>query len=73
MAHTADPATTSAMTGQPPGTAARYRQRISGPLLDRLDLHVDLDRVAAARQQAAERDGVRVRPADDLDRHLRGG
>lgn len=26
----------------PPGAAARYRQRVSGPLLDRLDLHVEV-------------------------------
>ncbi|MBU6283129.1 YifB family Mg chelatase-like AAA ATPase [bacterium] len=32
----------------PPGVASRYRQRISGPLLDRLDLHVEVPALAWA-------------------------
>ena len=33
--------------GFPPGRVAPYRARISGPLLDRIDLHVEVPRVPA--------------------------
>ncbi|MBU6269658.1 MAG: YifB family Mg chelatase-like AAA ATPase [Betaproteobacteria bacterium] len=32
----------------PPGAAARYRQRLSGPLLDRIDLQIDVTAVSPA-------------------------
>lgn len=32
-----------------PGAVLRYQQRISGPLLDRIDMHVEVPRVAHAR------------------------
>ena len=38
----------------------RYRQRISGPLLDRLDMHVEVPRVAAEVLQAARVDEAGV-------------
>jgi magnesium chelatase family protein len=50
----------------PPGAVARYRQRLSGPLLDRIDLHVevplvefkDLSRAEPGEASALIRDRV---------------
>ena len=36
-----------------PRRVQRYRDRISGPLLDRIDLHIEVPRVAAAELQRA--------------------
>jgi len=44
-----DPAGSCSCT---PATVQRYRSRLSGPLLDRLDLHVELPRVVAAEFDA---------------------
>ncbi|MFO1011419.1 MAG: YifB family Mg chelatase-like AAA ATPase [Planctomycetota bacterium] len=77
----------------PPSAVERYRRRISGPLLDRIDLHVELpapaieelatpptereservlvERVARARERAAERNAGRPNAAldaEELDR-----
>jgi len=38
----------------PPERVESYRSRISGPLLDRIDLHVELSRVEASELQSAE-------------------
>lgn len=38
----------------PPSAVERYRQRISGPLLDRIDLHVDVSPVAYDELSAEE-------------------
>src|SRR5687767_3923738 len=40
----------------PPGTVQRYLQKISGPLLDRIDLHVEVTPVALS-DLSAKRDG----------------
>jgi len=47
----------------PPGAASRYRQRISGPLLDRLDLHVEVPALAWAELvgPAAGEDSAAIR------------
>ena len=39
------------------GDVARYRARVSGPMLDRIDLYVDLPGVDAAELRAADADG----------------
>lgn len=55
---------------------ARYRGRISGPLLDRIDLHVEVARVAAERLSATATDAtetseqVRVRVEQARERQL---
>ncbi|MCC6904914.1 MAG: YifB family Mg chelatase-like AAA ATPase [Anaerolineae bacterium] len=38
-----------------PGMIARYQQRISGPLLDRIDIHIDVPRVDFDKLSAARR------------------
>jgi magnesium chelatase family protein len=43
--HLGDPALACSRA---PKCAADYQSRVSGPLLDRIDLHVDLDPVSAA-------------------------
>ncbi|MDT8438290.1 MAG: YifB family Mg chelatase-like AAA ATPase [Wenzhouxiangellaceae bacterium] len=58
-----------------PDRIARYRQRVSGPLLDRIDLHVEVPRQKISRQPTGEpSSAVRERVAHARDRqHARGG
>src|SRR5207237_3709352 len=64
-----------------PAEVRRYRGRISGPLLDRLDMHVEVPRVTAADFDAAAGGGestaaaatrVALAPAVQLERQGRG-
>lgn len=58
-----------------PDRIARYRGRVSGPLLDRIDLHVEVPRQKHAEQSAAESSEIvaeRVKVARDIQ-HARGG
>ena len=56
----------------------RYRGRISGPLLDRIDLHVDVPRLpaeslqSAARQETSDEVAARVRVARELQLRRQG-
>ena len=50
-----------------PGQLARYRRRLSGPLVDRIDLVCQVERVAAVELVGAAREGT-VRSADVLAR-----
>jgi magnesium chelatase family protein len=57
-----------------PDQIARYRGRISGPLLDRIDMHVEVPRISAqelarAPRQPAER-SARIRDRVEQARHL---
>ncbi len=71
----------------PPGVPQRYRRRISGPLRDRIDLWVHVDRVppallvggpvpegsaVVAARIAAARERQRARSGDQLNGRLRG-
>ncbi len=46
----------------PPGAALRYRQRLSGPLLDRIDLQIDVTSVTASELLAPLPPGARASP-----------
>ncbi len=58
-----------------PGTVAKYQKRLSGPLLDRIDIHIDVPRVdyeKLADQRTAEPSAViraRVEAARERQRH----
>ena len=60
----------------PEAAVSRYRKRLSGPLLDRIDVHVEVPRVeydkragdAAAEPSAAVRGRVESAPAGQCDR-----
>jgi magnesium chelatase family protein len=58
----------------PPGALARYGRRVSGPLLDRIDLHVDVPRVDVQRlvddRPAEPSVAVRARVASARERQL---
>ena len=41
-----------------PGAIARYRQRSAGPLLDRIDIHIDVPRVDLAYRNLRALDGA---------------
>ena len=43
-----------------PGQIERYRQRISGPLLDRIDLHVEVPLVDLGSSHRTRRAGIRL-------------
>ena len=62
MATTAIP---NARVPAPPGIIQRYRKRISGPLLDRIDIHMEVPRVAYDKLANATRgepsDAIRAR------------
>ncbi|MBA3971497.1 MAG: YifB family Mg chelatase-like AAA ATPase, partial [Bacteroidetes bacterium] len=49
----------------PPGTVQKYLNKISGPLLDRIDIHVEVTPVSynelAAERKSEKSDGVRIR------------
>ncbi|HEX4647764.1 MAG TPA: YifB family Mg chelatase-like AAA ATPase [Steroidobacteraceae bacterium] len=55
-----------------PAQIRRYLGRVSGPLLDRLDMHVEVPRVTAAEFEAAERGGESSRAAADRIAAVRG-
>lgn len=50
-----------------PATVTRYRQRVSGPLLDRFDLVVKVDRLEASHVDGPEPD-----PSDEIRRRVDG-
>ena len=58
-----------------PSAVARYQKRISGPLLDRIDIHLEVPRIdyeQLADRRAAEKSDVvraRVETARDIQRH----
>ena len=58
-----------------PGAVLRYQQRISGPLLDRIDMHVEVPRVAHARllDTAPAEDSAAVRARVVAARRLQQG
>ncbi|HXZ59795.1 MAG TPA: YifB family Mg chelatase-like AAA ATPase [Steroidobacteraceae bacterium] len=71
-----DPAGSCSCT---PAAVQRYRARVSGPLLDRLDMHVEVPRVAAAEFEAPPAAGAgsaaaaaAVRRARELQRARQG-
>ena len=59
----------------PPGAVQRYRQRVSGPLLDRLDLHLEVPALRweeiAARETAETSASIRARVVAARDRQAR--
>ncbi len=62
-----------------PSTVTRYQKRISGPLLDRIDIHVDVPRVAYEKLtdqrlgESSETVRVRVEAAREKQRARFGG
>lgn len=56
-----------------PGQIERYRARVSGPLLDRIDLHVEVARVSAADLGMARERAVPSEPATRFQRVTRLG
>lgn len=56
-----------------PAAVARYRQRVSGPLLDRFDLVVKVDRLAPHAADGAEEPSASVRERVALARALLAG
>lgn len=56
----------------PPGQIERYRQRVSGPLLDRIDIHVEAPPVEyeALTSTAAEETSATVRERVERVRHI---
>lgn len=53
-----------------PAARQRYLARLSGPLLDRIDIRVRVDRVSVAELRLAEEEGPRVTTATARDRVL---
>jgi len=50
----------------PPSSVRRYQERLSGPLLDRVDLRVRVDRVSASELHTATSDRLSTAQARDL-------
>lgn len=60
----------------PPGTVSRYRRKISGPIMDRIDLHVHVPPVATEKLaldtgHAESSDAVRMRVQSARNRQLK--
>ena len=55
-----------------PGAAARYKRRVSGPILDRIDLHVEVPQVPYEQLAAAEDSSVaRGAPKNESSKEVR--
>ncbi|GAA3595196.1 YifB family Mg chelatase-like AAA ATPase [Klugiella xanthotipulae] len=54
----------------PPNTRKRYLGRVSGPLKDRIDIHLNVNRITAAQLRVAEEDGKRTSTAEARARVL---